>query len=89
MRKSVIYASVAGFMVPVLCGLVQMLMFNASDGGWQTFVCYQLPNFLCPPWALGNGNSLWMIAIPVLNAFLYGVIAFAVVLVRRLGRAPV
>jgi hypothetical protein len=89
MRTPVIYASIAGFLIPVVCGLGQMLLFNAREGGWQTFVCYQSPNVLCPPWALGNGKIFWMIAIPVLNAILYGLIAFTVVIVRRLGRASV
>jgi hypothetical protein len=88
MRKSVIYASIAGFLIPVLCGLAQMLLFNGKDGGWEAFVCYQLPNVLCPPWALGNGMGFWMIAIPVLNAILYCVIALCVVTAIRLGRAP-
>jgi hypothetical protein len=52
MRKPVIYASIAGFLMPVLCGLAQMLLFNGKGGGWESFVCYKLPNILCPPCVL-------------------------------------
>ena len=86
MWKPSIYASAAGFLIPVLCGLTQMILFNGKDGGWEAFVCYQLPVFLCPPWALGDGTGFWMIAIPVMNAILYGVIAIAVVAALRLRR---
>ena len=83
-----IYASIVGFLVPVLCGVTQMLLFNAKDGAWQTFVCYQLPKILCPPWALGDGAAFWMVAIPFLNAILYGFIALGIVVSLRLGRSP-
>jgi hypothetical protein len=88
MWKRVIYASVVGFLIPVLCGLLQMLLFNGKDGGWESFVCYQMPKILCPPWVLGDGAAFWMFAVPVLNAILYGIIALGVVAALRLGRPP-
>lgn len=79
MKKIVVIAASVGFLVPVLFGLVEMILFNAKGGGWEEFVAMRLPYILCPPWALGDGRAIWMIIIPLLNAGLYAGIAAVVV----------
>ena len=87
MRKApIVSAAIVGFLVPVLCGFIQMLLFNGQDAGWTHFLCYQLPYILCPVWHLGDGSAFWFVAMPFLNAVIYGVAAFVWVTFREASK---
>ena len=84
MRKTIVIAAAVGLLVPVLCGIVGMILFSAKGGGWEEFVALRVPNFICPPWALGDGRGFWMIAIPLLNALLYASVAAIIAVIVKL-----
>jgi hypothetical protein len=75
MRRTIIIAAFIGFSVPILFGVFGIVLFSARGGGWEEFVVLRLPNFICPPWVLGDGRAFWMIVIPLLNALLYATLA--------------
>ena len=75
-KEAIILAAVAGFLVPVGCGLMEMALFTGKDSGLAHFLAYQLPYIICPVWALGDGSAFWIVAIPLLNAFTYALVAF-------------
>jgi hypothetical protein len=84
-RTPIMLASVTGFMVPVVCGAIDMFFFSAKDSPMVHFLCFQLPNIVCPVWALGDGSGFWVVAIPFLNALTYGAIAFVWLKVKQLS----
>jgi hypothetical protein len=83
MKWQVVLAAIIGFLVPLICGFVQMLLFNAKDTAFANFLCYQLPYWMCPPWGLGNGSAFWFVAIPFLNSALYGSIIYLWIAAKR------
>ena len=83
MKWQVVVGSLIGFLVPIACGFLEMLLFNAKDSAFVNFLCYRLPYWLCPPWALGNGSGFWFVAIPFLNAASYGSIVYLWITAKR------
>jgi hypothetical protein len=83
MRK-LIPISGLGFVVPIFWGLFEFVFFNAGNS--VVLSALRVAAYVtCPPWLL---PGVWGdIASPILNAVLYGGIAWVIVRLRRLRRA--
>ncbi len=75
MKRTVLISSLVGFSIPFFWGVAAFVLFNmkesaASNAFWASVY------ITCPLWFLpGRWGS---IAMPVLNAALYGLIGFAI-----------
>ena len=75
MKKIVTVASCLGLFVPLFWGIAGLFLFNLKES-LASEVFWAAVYISCPFWAL---PGLWgSVAMPLLNAFLYGSIAFVV-----------
>jgi hypothetical protein len=77
-KKRVIQWAVIGFAVPIFWGVMSFIWFNAKESVWTTVYWY-LVYVTCPSWLLDIPSIL----TPVLNAALYGSLAFVILNVSR------
>jgi hypothetical protein len=78
MRNRVIQWAVVGFAVPVFWGLMSFVFFNAKESVWTTIYWYVV-YVTCPVWLFDMPSIL----TPVLNAILYGILAFLILSMLR------
>ena len=73
MKRTLILWISVGFFVPIFWGFMAFLLFNMPEGIYSQ-IFWALVYVTCPPWLLG----IPAIFTPVLNAILYGALAYSV-----------
>ncbi|HEY7405186.1 MAG TPA: hypothetical protein VIB39_16795 [Candidatus Angelobacter sp.] len=83
-KRTLIVAGILGFLAPVICAVIDMLLFSAKDSLWADFLVYTLPRIICPAWSLGGATLFWFFAMPVINSATYIAIALSFVKAKDL-----
>ena len=84
MRKTIIFASIIGFAIPLLWSIAAFVLFNMRESAASN-VFWASIYITCPFWVL---PGLWgSIAMLPLNAALYGLVGFAIRSIARKTRA--
>lgn len=77
MSRRLIWWLAIGFCVPIAWGIFSFILFSAKESAWITTFWWCV-YITCPFWLLPT-NTATTILTPVLNALLYGIIAFLVI----------
>jgi hypothetical protein len=68
-RPAISIGAIVGFMMSIIWGIVEFLLFNTKDSRF-TDILFVVSRVTCPPWLL---NDFWGdIGSPFLNGVLYG-----------------
>lgn len=70
-KRALIVAGILGFFAPVICAVIDMLLFSLKDSFGVDFFAYTLPRIVCPAWLIANGSPFWFVAMPLINAATY------------------
>lgn len=74
-KRIIVWAVVAGFLLPIVWGSLEFVFFNAHDSPLVE-VFFAVAYITCPPWLI---PGFWGdLGSPLLNAALYGMVAYAV-----------
>jgi hypothetical protein len=76
MKRTAVWWAAAGFAIPIFWGAMSFIFFSARESLW-TNIYWGTVYVTCPFWLLPT-NTLTTVMMPVLNAILYGGIAFFV-----------
>jgi len=82
-RRCVIWA-IVGFCVPIFWGVISLITFNAPDSVWADRY-WKLVYITCPSWLLPENGASWLIT-PLVNAALYGGVAFIILSIAQESR---
>ncbi len=75
MKKTILISSFVGFAIPLIWGFAAFVLFNMKESA-ASHAFWASVYITCPFWFL---SGLWgSIAMPILNAALYGLISFAI-----------
>jgi hypothetical protein len=74
-RKQIAWAAAIGFFVPVFWSVLGFILFNARESVW-TDIFWDAVHITCPLWYLDFPDGIDVVAQPLLNATLYGFVAF-------------
>jgi hypothetical protein len=77
MKKHVLWWAILGFVAPLIWGLVGFVFFTAKESAWVD-AYYWLWDVICPPSLILSPKLSTTIVTPLLNACLYGCLAFLV-----------
>lgn len=80
MKRLVIWWAALGFAAPLLWGVVSFIFFSARESVW-TNIYWGAVYVTCPFWLLPT-STFTTIIMPLLNAILYGGLAFLVLNAR-------
>jgi hypothetical protein len=73
-RRRLLFWALVGFVTPIFWGVMSAVLFTARESIWTDAYWY-LVYASCPVWLLPT-NTATTVLMPVLNAGLYGGIAF-------------
>jgi hypothetical protein len=84
--RKVALISGVGFVMPIFWGMMELLAFNSRSDAVLTAI--RVGGYMtCPPWLL---PGIWGdVASPILNAILYGGVAWAVLFIRDFRHSKV
>jgi hypothetical protein len=83
MKLKIGIAAAIGFLLPVICGFVAVLMISPRAGNFWINIALRIPYVLCPVLLLSDSSSTWWYLSPLTNAALYGVIAYLWLRVKK------
>ncbi len=83
MKLRVGAAAAIGFLLPLVCGFIAVLLLSPRPSNFWIAAVLRIPYVLCPVLLPSDSSSTWWYLSPLTNAALYGSIAYLWLRVRK------